>query len=154
MILKENKYLIYDQPKKIGLKLFAKKIVSLAQRGYYKLMYCLCKPKKSMKNKYKVSICAIFKDEADYLKEWIEFHRIVGIEHFYLYNNNSVDNYDQVLKPYIDQGIVSLKNWPKPQSQMEAYQDFMDDNSLETEWVGFIDLDEYVVPNESNTTVT
>jgi cpsT len=151
MILKESKYLIYDQPKKVGLKLFAKKIVSLLQRGYYKLIYYLCKPKKIVGNKYKVSICAIFKDEADYLQEWIEFHRIVGVEHFYLYNNNSSDNYIHVLKPYIDQGIVSLINWPKPQSQMEAYQDFMNNNASETEWVGFIDLDEYVIPNENST---
>jgi hypothetical protein len=25
-----------------------------------------------------LSICAIFKDEAPYLPEWIEFHRLVG----------------------------------------------------------------------------
>ncbi len=36
-----------------------------------------------------MSLCAIFKDEADYLREWIEFHRIVGVEHFYLYNNSN-----------------------------------------------------------------
>lgn len=150
MILKKNKYLIYDQPKKINIKFIAKKIVSLVQRGYYKLIYHLCNPNEKKEYKYKVSICAIFKDEADYLKEWIEFHRIVGIEHFYLYNNNSSDDYYSVLQPYIMQGIVSLKDWPKPQSQMAAYQDFMDNNASETEWVGFIDLDEYVVPNEKD----
>ena len=37
--------------------------------------------------KYKLSICAIFKNEANYLKEWIEYHRMVGVEHFYLYNS-------------------------------------------------------------------
>ena len=57
---------------------------------------------------YKVSIGAIFKNEALYLKEWIEFHRIVGVEHFYLYNNNSDDNYREVLEPYIKRNIVTL----------------------------------------------
>ena len=27
-----------------------------------------------------LSICAIFKDEAPYLPEWIEFHRLVGFD--------------------------------------------------------------------------
>ena len=38
---------------------------------------------------YKVSLCTIFKNEAPYLKEWIEFNHLIGVEHFFLYNNNS-----------------------------------------------------------------
>ena len=44
---------------------------------------------------YNVSACAIFQNEAPYLKEWIEYHRLIGVEHFYLYNNGSTDNYDE-----------------------------------------------------------
>jgi len=33
-----------------------------------------------------LSICAIRKNEAPYLVEWIEFHQIVGVERFYLYD--------------------------------------------------------------------
>lgn len=36
-----------------------------------------------------LSICAIFKDEAPYLPEWIEFHRSVGVERFFLYDNSA-----------------------------------------------------------------
>lgn len=32
-------------------------------------------------------ICAIFKEEAPYLPEWIEFHRLMGVERFFLYDN-------------------------------------------------------------------
>jgi hypothetical protein len=58
--------------------------------------------------KYDLAICAIFQDEAPYLKEWIEFHRLVGVEHFYLYNHRSRDHYQEVLKPYILSGLVEL----------------------------------------------
>ena len=34
-----------------------------------------------------LSVCAIYRDEAHYLAEWIEFHRLVGVERFFLYNN-------------------------------------------------------------------
>ncbi len=49
--------------------------------------------------KYSITICGIFKNEASYLKEWIEYHEMIGIEHFYLYNNNSDDNYRDILQP-------------------------------------------------------
>lgn len=52
-----------------------------------------------------LSICAIFRNEADYLKEWIEFHRLVGVEHFFLYNNFSEDAYLSILGDYIGQGL-------------------------------------------------
>ena len=38
---------------------------------------------------YDLSVCAIFKDEASYLKEWIEYHKLVGVQHFYLYENEN-----------------------------------------------------------------
>ena len=31
---------------------------------------------------YEFAICTIFKNNASYLKEWIEFHRMMGVEHF------------------------------------------------------------------------
>src|SRR6187431_2863710 len=62
--------------------------------------------------KYTVSLCGIFKNEAKFLDEWIQFHLVVGIDHFYLYNNNSDDNYYEILKPYIEKGFVDLIDWP------------------------------------------
>jgi len=46
-----------------------------------------------------LSICTIFKNEARYLREWIEFHRLVGVDHFYLYENRSEDDFAPVLAP-------------------------------------------------------
>jgi hypothetical protein len=34
-----------------------------------------------------LSICAIFRHEAPYLREWIEFHKLIGAERFFLYDN-------------------------------------------------------------------
>jgi len=56
-----------------------------------------------------LSICGIYRDEAFYLREWIEFHRLVGVERFYLYDNFSEDNHREVLAPYIESGIVVLR---------------------------------------------
>ena len=69
-------------------------------------------------------ICAIFKNETPYLREFIELHRIVGVEKFILYQNNSSDDYHSVLDPYVAQGIVELIEWNIPvPSQSPAYAD-------------------------------
>lgn len=100
--------------------------------------------------KYNTAICAIFKNEAKYLKEWIEYHLIVGIDHFYMYNNNSTDDFLSVLTPYIESGVVTLINWTKDQAQMECYRTCINDYSKETKWLGFIDIDEFVTPIKYN----
>lgn len=99
-------------------------------------------PKKDFK--YKVSLCLIFKDEGRYLKEWIEYHLLVGIDHFYLYNNNSTDNFKEVLRPYIDCGVVTLIDFPEQYAQVKAYNDCYLKTKDETEWLGYIDVDEYI----------
>ena len=38
-----------------------------------------------------LSVVAVMKDELRNLPEWLDFHRRVGVEHFYLYDNNSTD---------------------------------------------------------------
>jgi hypothetical protein len=110
-------------------------------------MAILIAGKKIEKKKYYLSICAIFKDESKYFREWLEYHLLVGVEHFYLYNNLSDDNYLLVLQPYIDAGLVTLIDWPlAKQAQSSAYKDCFEHRQNETSWLAFIDLDEFIVP--------
>ena len=101
---------------------------------------------KTTEKKYFLSICAIFKNEGRYIKEWLDYHIIAGIDHFYMYNNNSIDDFEVILKPYVKKNIVTLIEWPFMQSQMDAYRDCIKKHSQESNWIGFIDLDEFVVP--------
>lgn len=104
---------------------------------------------------YALSVCAIFRNEAPYLKEWIEYHRIVGVEHFYLFNHMSDDSSEEVLAHYIDEGIVELFDWPiEIQShrhwiveiQGKAYTKIAHERKGESKWIAFIDTDEFIVP--------
>ena len=91
-----------------------------------------------------LSICAIFKDEASYMREWLEFHLLVGFQHFFLYNNNSSDNYMAILSPYIDRGYVTLVQWKDQPGQLTAYKDCIRRFKDESKWIAFIDLDEFL----------
>lgn len=54
----------------------------------------------------------MFQNEAPWLKEWITYHhKVLGVDHFYLYNNDSTDDFMKILQPYIDNGIVELIDW-------------------------------------------
>lgn len=108
------------------------------------VVFFYSKQKKSYK--YEVSICGLFKNEGRFLKEWLDFHIAVGVDHFYMYNNNSDDNYLDVLKDYMEDGIVELIDWPQKFPQMPAYKDCFAKAKNETKWLGYIDIDEFVCP--------
>ncbi len=94
-----------------------------------------------------LSICAIYRDEADYLAEWVEFHRLVGVERFLLYNNFSQDDHREVLAPYVEEGIVTVRDWPVLDGrvgQIPAYNDCLRWHRYDSRWVAFIDLDEFL----------
>lgn len=150
----EDRYLLFDRPVTHNVKYHIKGVFYVFISFGYKFLLNLIKPKNTAEKKqYKVAVCSIFRDEAAILKEWLEFHKIVGVEHFYLYNNFSIDNYKAVLEPYIADGTVTLIDWPYHQAQMSAYQNCVDLYRNETKWIGFIDLDEFVVPNMRYNTI-
>jgi hypothetical protein len=114
--------------------------------------------------KYELSVCAIFRDEAPYLKEWIEFHRLVGVEHFYLANHNSSDNYLDVLEPYIREGIVELRHRTDDKSDqslyffLNAHQNPYFNEMLklakdDSKWIAFLDTDEFLYPVQKDSLV-
>ena len=120
----------------------------------YKLLLCLLVSPVVLFAKYDLSVCAIFKNEAPYLREWIEFHKIQGVKHFYLYNNQSTDEYKQVLSPYISSKEVTLVEWDfgydygETESwariQRGAYNHCLKDFGNSTQWLAFIDTDEFL----------
>jgi glycosyl transferase family 92 len=91
-----------------------------------------------------LSICAIFRDEKPYLREWIEFHKLVGVERFFLYDNESTDGSAELLAPYVDTGEVVLHHWPPHPGQVPAYNDCILRHGSESRWIAFIDIDEFI----------
>lgn len=101
--------------------------------------------------KYFLSICAIVRNEAPYIAEWIEFHKLQGVEHFYIYHNSraskgnlgmeDLETY-YALVPYIED--ITFTVWPDFPGQFTAYNDCLRYHGHESEWIAFIDVDEFL----------
>ena len=143
-VIKEDKYFQYGYQQPIRCYYLKRLAYPLINLLYHLLLSFI--PSNQQKHKYQLALVLIFKDEGPYLKEWLEYHIMLGVEHFYLYQNNSSDNYIQVIKPYIKQGIVTLIDWPEYPGQYSAYLDWYQKYRNETRWVSFIDADEFLCP--------
>ena len=146
MCTENRKFIIDKAYDTLSLKSLIKRCLLSIQSLYWRMLLILPPVNKSANKKYQISICGIFKNEAPFIKEWIEYHMLLGVEHFYLYNNNSEDNFIQVLQPYITTGIVTLIDWPTIPGQQASYEDFYKKYRHETQWVSFLDLDEFICP--------
>ncbi|MEI6127985.1 MAG: glycosyltransferase family 92 protein [Pseudomonadota bacterium] len=93
------------------------------------------------------------KNEGLYLKEWLEFHKMVGVEHFYLYDNDSSDETADVVRPYSLKNEATLHHWPSHPLQLKAYMHCLNAYRSESFWIAFIDLDEFIVPVATETIV-
>ena len=98
-----------------------------------------------------LSVAAIMKNEKPYLKEWLEYHRLVGVEHFYLCDNDSTDNTKEYLAPYIKSGLITYIEMSGKNKQLACYEKVVSEHKKETSWLAFIDLDEYMVPLQTDT---
>lgn len=116
---------------------------------------------KSFKNY--TSICTNFRNESDYIYEWVVYHLILGFDRLYLYNHRSDDKYKDILEPFIEKGLVVLNSvdsegiWPeayqeKPQQEInysspknEMKRHFFKNYAQDNRWTCFIDMDEYIV---------
>lgn len=100
---------------------------------------------KNNKSRY-LAACLVFKNSASYLDEWIRFHLLVGIEHFYLYDNDSHDDFRTVIRPFLEKGQITLFHWPGAGEQHNVYQHCLEKNRDNNRWIAFLDDDEFLFP--------
>lgn len=97
---------------------------------------------------YYCSICLIIRDENEYLKEWLDWHISLGVQHFYIYDHGSKQPvYEYISRlsgEYVDK--VTVIDWcgTHLNAQPDAYNDCLKRFLNESRWIGFIDVDEQV----------
>ena len=100
---------------------------------------------REVRKKYFLSECLIIRDENQYLIEHLTKGIQSGIEHFFIYDNMSVESVEDYLtknKPDLLE-YCTIEIFPSTDRiQVDCYDKFLEDHREDTKWCAFIDTDE------------
>lgn len=96
-----------------------------------------------------LSVLAIAKNENDYIKEFVDFYLLNGVDHFYLYDNDSDVPLSETLCDYLN--VCTIHKISGVRKQFAAYNHFLSHHKNETEWVAVFDIDEFVYTKKHET---
>lgn len=110
----------------------------------------LFKKKQSNQSRNTVCVVAILKGEEPFLDEWILYHRMLGVDHFFLYDDDEAAPLKDFLTPHSE--YVTVIPWygradalPGRDRQTKAYCHALQHNASAYEWMAIIDGDEFIV---------
>jgi len=95
----------------------------------------------------KIVIGAIFKNEIDYIVEWIAWHQLAGFNHFIIADNESTDGTTQLLEALEQLKIITLLKQPTltKNTQILAYNRISEVAINEYDSALFLDGDEFLM---------
>ncbi|PQQ07053.1 glycosyltransferase family 92 protein [Prunus yedoensis var. nudiflora] len=83
-------------------------------------------------------------NQAPALKEWVMYHAWLGVERWFIYDNNSDDGIEDVVQELELQAYnVSRQSWPWIKTQEAGFSRCALRARDECHWVGFFDVDEF-----------
>lgn len=125
---------------------FVFRLIKVIVTPFYMLQYFF--PRKWPRREG-LAFVLIAKNEATYIKEWLDFHIKQGVSKFIIYDNESTDNFREVLRPYIEAGTVIYSFIKGKIRQIDAYNMALNDYAGKFRYMGFIDGDEFVFVRNS-----
>lgn len=94
-------------------------------------------------------IVVIMKNEAPYVKEWLDYHLNAGVDIVYIYDNDSEDNLEEIVAPYVNKGRVIYQKFPGDVPQLRCYHDAIIKYRFSCKYLAFIDADEFIYPTNN-----
>ena len=110
----------------------------------------------------KTVIMAFSLNEGDYLDEWVRHHIGIGVNHIHLIDDNSTDHTEEVLKPWVEKGLVTHHKWSleietkgqniwDPETPYNVLAKRMNGQNV---WLAGIDVDEFIVLDNNHQTIS
>jgi hypothetical protein len=90
----------------------------------------------------RVALVCVAKNEDNYIHEWINYHKKLGFDDIFIYQNDW--DFD-ISYP----NVVTIKTTGK-QSQLKSYQNFITTYKDQFDWAAFVDVDEFFVLKKHN----
>ena len=102
----------------------------------------------------KTLLCCIGRRENDYIREFVEYNKVLGFTNICLYDNNydGEEDFHDVIGDYISDGYVILKDYRNRKvCQLDAYNECYKTYGNEYDWIAFFDIDEFMFVNCNKT---
>lgn len=133
-----------------------KKLLSRAKISKLGLMAPAPRP-----GRHGIAIAAIVHNEARFIGEWARFHHAVGVRHFLIYDDASSDDTLAELRSALPPEALTVMPWAQRLSdirlhreihnQVLAYAHAAGNFGGDFRWMGFVDVDEFLVPTGAET---
>ncbi|XP_010272137.1 PREDICTED: glycosyltransferase family 92 protein RCOM_0530710-like [Nelumbo nucifera] len=102
------------------------------------------KSRTNKRKNYELCACTMLWNQASSLREWIVYHAWLGVERWFIYDNNSDDNIKEVIDELDKEGYnVSRHIWPWIKTQEAGFSHCVLKARDECKWIGFMDVDEF-----------
>lgn len=92
--------------------------------------------------RYEICMATQMKTFSHLLEDWISYHRKIGVDMVYVFDNNSPTDLNKLLGGRED---VEVINWPWGKSQTQALSFMLIAGRARCEWLLLSDADEYVM---------
>ena len=102
---------------------------------------------------YNFAAVSFMKNTSAHVEEWLNYHLLAGVDHFYIYDNDSLDNLEKTLQPYIDAGIVTYIFYSGVNKKIAAYNDAVKNFKFECRYMTFLDCEEFILPRKNQSVV-
>jgi hypothetical protein len=91
-------------------------------------------------------ICSVFKNESHILDEWISHYIYHGVDHIYLVNDFSSDNYQEIIEKYADKVTLFQNDIVTREvgRQIQIYNKFFTPLLNTSKWLSILDMDEFL----------
>lgn len=96
----------------------------------------------------KIAVCAICRNEVDYVEEWVSYYKVTGFDSVFVYDNVSDDGTSELLSALDRVGEITRVHWPRREGippQRDAYGHFLEHFASAYDYVLICDLDEFLV---------
>ena len=105
------------------------------------------------------SVCAvaIAKGEDRFIEEWLVYHRLLGVDRFFIYDNDPALPLRSLLAAHADYATVidwpgdPTADWTGRNLQVRTYTEALVRRVASHTWVAFLDPDEFIVLREHET---
>ncbi|XP_061339569.1 glycosyltransferase family 92 protein RCOM_0530710 [Gastrolobium bilobum] len=96
------------------------------------------------KKAHEICVCTMLRNQARFIKEWVMYHTRIGVQRWYIYDNNSDDDIDNVIEFLQNAGYnITQHLWPWVKTQEAGFAHCALRARASCEWVGFFDVDEF-----------